>query len=178
MFENVDFNLPWISNPDIINALFLHYQFCRCVYDDVETMTAYIQHIVDINKEYFEKLYSTTTYEYNPIENYSMVETLTDSAQQNNTRITENNNTLNTDVNQIPENTINKRMVGNTSQQGNDKTTETNNNSNTTQRTLKRSGNIGVTTSQQMIASERENILNLTKMYIEIFTDLFILDWM
>lgn len=165
-------------------------------------------------------LYATLTTDYNPIENYSMVETeqennkitndLTDTLEKNetnNTTITDNTtnttnatNTTNTSDNATNTNnkTITEQQQGFNSNDWNDvkktsenttdettntgnKTTtdettdtleknETNNSTitdNTTQkhtgttdnnnsRTLTRSGNIGVTTTQQMLQSERE----------------------
>ena len=122
--------------------------------------------------------YNALTAEYNPIDNYSMTETETPnltrsvSTSENSTQ-TPNLTTSTTNDGSTKNNyygfndssadgsKVNSSIVGSTnstSQTGNSKvdssssTTETNSGS----RTLTRKGNIGVTTSQQMIESELE----------------------
>ncbi len=122
--------------------------------------------------------YNVLTAEYNPIDNYSMTETETPnltrsiSSSENRTETpnltttsgndgsTKNNyygfNDSSTDGSSVNSSSANSTNT--TSQTGNNKvdssssTTETNSGS----RTLTRKGNIGVTTSQQMIESELE----------------------
>lgn len=100
------------------------------------------------NKNQWNKLYALYRLEYNPIENYSMVE-----AEDGTDTRTDNfeNNTTNTDqqwaFNSTDWNNVNKNQNESTN-------AGTSTNQNT--RTLTRSGNIGVTTSQQMMQSEIE----------------------
>lgn len=102
------------------------------------------------NKNQWERLYSLYKLEYNPIENYSMVES-EDGSDTRTDNFTNTNQSTNTDqqwaFNSADWNNVNKSQ--------ND-TEATNNGTSTNQntRTLTRSGNIGVTTSQQMMQSE------------------------
>lgn len=102
------------------------------------------------NKYQWNKLYNIYKLEYKPIENYSMVET----EQGDDTRtdnFTNTNQSTNTDqqwaFNSEDWNNVNKSDNSNNSTNQGTSTNENN-------RTLTRSGNIGVTTSQQMIESE------------------------
>lgn len=122
--------------------------------------------------------FNALTAEYNPIDNYSMTETETPnltrsiSSSENSTQTpnltisttndgTTKNNYYGFNDSSTNGSSVNSSSVGSTnstSQTGNNKvdtsssTTETNSGS----RTLTRKGNIGVTTSQQMIESELE----------------------
>lgn len=100
------------------------------------------------NRNQWNKLYNIYRLDYNPIENYSMVEsedgkdTRTDDFENNNTSTDQQWAFNSADWNNINKNQMNSTNAG----------TSTNQNT----RTLTRSGNIGVTTSQQMIESEIE----------------------
>lgn len=118
------------------------------------------------------KLWQTMSFEYNPINNYDMTESETindEGATELRKTGTDTTNRIDTD-----NRTIARGIYGfNSSAESNaDRTTDNNTNTvqdtlthNTTDsgtntnertRTLTRSGNIGVTTSQQMIQSERD----------------------
>ncbi len=121
-------------------------------------------------------LYKTLSLEYNPIENYSMTET--ENVQDSHKGRVEsdstdtNTNNENTIVNDTANNQLwgfnstdsvnSDKQVGDTSKNVDGSTNSTHKNTDTetkditSDRTLKRSGNIGVTTSQQMIESERQ----------------------
>lgn len=100
------------------------------------------------NRNQWNKLYNIYRLDYNPIENYSMVEsedgtdTRTDDFENNNTSTDQQWAFNSADWNNVNKNQMNSTNAG----------TSTNQNT----RTLTRSGNIGVTTSQQMIESEIE----------------------
>lgn len=124
----------------------------------------------------WEKLWSTMSVEYNPIENYSMTETETESDKhagtnsfdgsdisvnsENTVQNTQNNNQLYGFNSTDPVNA--DKSMGDNIQDVSGNTNRTTKNSGTENlnidrdRTLKRSGNIGVTTSQQMLQSERD----------------------
>lgn len=135
-------------------------------------------------------LYKTLSLEYNPIENYSMVETenIQDSHNgkiESNSTDT-NTNTENTVVNDIANNQLwgfnstdsvnSDKQIGDTTRNvdgsvnSTHKNTDTETKDITSDRTLKRSGNIGVTTSQQMIESERQ--LWLWNFFESVFSDI------
>lgn len=121
----------------------------------------------------WSKLWDTLSLDYNPIENYNMVETAnnkhTDKANETDTsqtNITATGNSATYGFNSetsVPSDSTDTNSVGNgTSTHITDNTHEENN-------TLKRSGNIGVTTSQQLIQSERE--LYMWNFYEKVFAD-------
>lgn len=120
--------------------------------------------LYSMNKENWNREWATILVEYNPINNYDMTEesteTTTRDAQQLNTG-TQGVATTDTTNNGVygfnSENAVNSDV---TTETGN--TTRTDNLSqsleddSTINRELHRSGNIGVTTTQQMLQSERE----------------------
>ena len=135
-------------------------------------------------------LYKTLSLEYNPIENYSMTET--ENVQDSHRGTLESNgndsntNTENIIVNDISNNQLwgfnstdsvnSDKQIGDTtknidgSMNATHKNTDTETKDITSDRTLKRSGNIGVTTSQQMIESERQ--LWLWNFFESVFSDI------
>lgn len=107
------------------------------------------------------KQWETLIVEYNPIENYRMVENMTDDIKTTDygrTSTRTDNLTNNTDnsthafnsLSAVPTNEIESRNTGTQGITDGGRDTETRNYE------LTRSGNIGVTTSQQMIESERK----------------------
>lgn len=147
------------------------------------------------NQYNWKKLYDTTLLEYNPIENYDRMEdwTDTDSETGTNSRNNDIRNTISNEVtnsgNVTEQNTaFNSGLAdhakeisnNNTNSNGSGSTTE--NESGTSKRDLthKRTGrahgNIGVTTSQQMIQSEREvAMFNIYDIIAESFVENFCL---
>lgn len=99
----------------------------------------------------WDALYKTMNMEYNPIENYSMIET--EGSSFNNSNITQGDSNENSNTSTYGFNSPTATPTGGSTSQ------LTNNSTNTgkgdSNRTLKRSGNIGVTTTQQMLESER-----------------------
>ena len=127
------------------------------------------------NQYNWKKLYDTTLLEYNPIENYDRMEdwTDTDSETGTNSRNNDIRNTISNEVtnsgNVTEQNTAfnagladHSKEISNNNTNSNGSGSTTENESGTSKRDLthKRTGrthgNIGVTTSQQMIQSERE----------------------
>ena len=121
------------------------------------------------HKYEYDKLVDTLSLEYNPIENYSMTEKGTDTRTPN---ITQTNKGVNTNTVGVDTSiTTGKTTFDKSNSFINDtKTTNTGTNTDTqdinttvttagsekTVHEFTRSGNIGVTTSQQMIESERQ----------------------
>lgn len=95
-----------------------------------------------INSRVYEldKLYATTTADYNPIENYNLSENGTDETHSSSSG---NTTDYSTSYNSTAENKTGKSEAG-----GSSSTFLTHN--------FSRSGNIGVTTTQQMLQSERD----------------------
>ncbi|MBO5712861.1 MAG: hypothetical protein J6R88_01490 [Clostridia bacterium] len=118
---------------------------------------------------YYVEIWKTTQYEYNPIENYSMKEEFIDKSK----------GTANSSGNQTerhsdtPQSSIDNldNYISSASKVDSSGKNET---SNDNVHTGWRNGNIGVTTSQQMIQAERDITLNLDTMIIEKLEDLFL----
>ena len=106
-----------------------------------------------------DKLYATTQFVYDPIENYNMTESGSDSGASLASASADNKSTS---YNSVTPNLTDSNSSSSSAQSQ-------------SSHSLTRSGNIGVTTSQQMILQEREvaayNFLhNVAEMIIEQFT--------
>lgn len=109
------------------------------------------------------KLYLTTQYKYNPIENYSMVEEGTDTRNANSETLGKYADTPGSELAGLVEG---KYLTNAT--HGTDKS------SGKEEHKFSRRGNIGITTTQQMIEQERNIIIDLDLMIIDELKDLFI----
>ena len=109
------------------------------------------------------KLYKTTLFKYNPIENYNMEEQGTDKRKAGSETLGKYADTPDTELSGLLEG----KYLTNASQ-GIDKSEGEENHYFT------RHGNIGVTTTQQMIQAERDIIIDLDLMIIDALKDLFI----
>ena len=126
------------------------------------------------DKYHLMGLYESMNYKYDPIENYSMTEE------------EKIDNSVNSTMNYGKEKTVTKKQVNamdssvasdsDNSTMESDSKQDTTNNITAGTRTLTRKGNIGVTTSQQMIESQRQLVrLNLMDKIIKEMTT-FILE--
>ena len=109
------------------------------------------------------KIYVTTQYKYNPIENYNMEEQGTDKRNANSETLGKYNDTPGSELDGLLEG----KYVTNATH-GTDKSSGEENHYFT------RHGNIGVTTTQQMIQQERDITIDLDMMIIDELKDLFI----
>lgn len=118
---------------------------------------------------YYVELYWTTQFEYNPIENYAMTEEFIDDATSEGVS---SGNTLETmhDTPQSSVDNLDKYLSSATKQKGDSK----NEGKSNSKHTGWRKGNIGVTTSQQMIQQERDLIINIDRMIIDDLQILFL----
>ena len=105
-----------------------------------EQITSAVADFVNSHVYELDKLYATTEAEYDPIQNYSMTESGTDVTAASSEGDTTD---YSTSYNSSSEN-----KTGKSEASGQSNTTLTHN--------FTRSGNIGVTTSQQMLQSERD----------------------
>lgn len=144
----------------IIDSICLDTQELEVLYTSVPTLQYAIGMWSRAMESVWEKMYNTTVLEYNPIENYNRTETITESEKRNDTLSTTSE--VNGNSEQINQNVAfnntdftnnEKNMINNdTSVNGN-----ANNKYNTDKTTTNHSkGNIGVTTTQQMIEQERQ----------------------
>lgn len=109
------------------------------------------------------KLYKTTLFKYNPIENYSMQEGNENERNANGESLGKYSETPQGKV----ENVVEGKYLTNATH-GTDKTESKDKYSGW------RKGNIGVTTTQQMIEQERNIIIDIDLKIIEALSDLFI----
>lgn len=109
------------------------------------------------------KIYVTTTYKYNPIENYNMEEQGTDKRKSDSETLGKYADTPGGELDGLLEG---KYLTNAT--HGTDKS------SGSEEHVFSRHGNIGVTTTQQMIEQERAIIIDLDLMIIDALKDLFI----
>lgn len=127
----------------------------------------------------WKKLYDTTLLEYNPIENYDRMEEWNDTDTESGSS-TVTNEILNTGTVTEQNTAFNAGLADHAKEISDNDTT--NNGSGTNKRDAKHTrsgrahGNIGVTTSQQMIQSEREvAIFNIYDIIAESFVENFCL---
>ena len=163
--ELFDFNI----NHDYENYVFLTSQ--KEVQNAYQEFVKLVKSHLLLNSYKYSGLYKTTQLEYNPIENYSMTENGTDTRTPNLTTTdtsnigSQTNSTTSTDsVSPYDTQTFtdsNKTTVSENNGAREDSNTRTESGTETTTHEFKRSGNIGVTTSQQMIESERK-VVNFT----------------
>lgn len=176
------------SGNKIIGSLIENYLDNNTVSDDNKIIIA--QAIYTIYIKNWNALYKTLSLEYNPIENYSMTETENVQDTHKGTLESNGNNTNTYIETTLVNDTSNNQLWGfnstdsvNSDKQTGDTTRDvessmdnTHKNTDretkdiTSDRTLKRSGNIGVTTSQQMIESERQ--LWLWNFFESVFSDI------
>lgn len=141
------------------------------------------------HKYEYDKLVDTLSLEYNPIENYSMTEKGTDTRTPN---ITQTNKGVNTNTVGVDTSITTGRTTFDKSDSfiNDTKTTNTGTNTdtqdiNTTVTTagnektiheFTRSGNIGVTTSQQMIESERQlAMFSVVDLFVKAIADIILI---
>lgn len=178
-----------------IDKIFLNrYQDWECRRFDPPTLLLYIQNLFAVNSYKYETLAATLNLEYNPIENYSMTEEgkdihegvdhrvqnfgaqYSDSSQNlgpqkttttHNVAPMDNNNYLKRD-----QDIFESESITNTAHQnvGERQDVDDTNRDLTITHQFKRSGNIGVTTSQQMLESERQ--VALFNLYNVIWEDI------
>lgn len=155
----------------------------------VKQATAYIALYGKSHKYEYDKLVDTLSLEYNPIENYSMTEKGTDTRTPN---ITQTNKGVNTNTVGVDTSiTTGKTTFDKSDSFINDtKTTNTGTNTDTqdinttvttagnekTVHEFTRSGNIGVTTSQQMIESERQlAMFSVVDLFVKAIADIILI---
>lgn len=175
------------------NLIFAECAELELLYANPELMKKLIGNWCKALQYKWEKLWNTTTLEYNPIENYSMTEqettdgtnkgTVTDNGTNGGTRKTEGARTSVYDVasfNVAEVETANKTtetyepLVTDDYTESNTNTRDLTSNE---KRSLTRSGNIGVTTSQAMIERERSVAdFNFYEVVVDDFKNMFCLE--
>ena len=190
------FNVPeGLVKQIAIDAILMRTRELEILYPDFTYMKNRITIWSNKYQINWKKLYDTTVLEYNPIENFDRMEDWTDtddettsSARDNTVKSTSTNEIVNS-VNITDQNTaFNAGLADHAKQITDGDTTENGNITNTEKenvndgrtgkhtRTGRVHGNVGVTTSQQMIQSERDLVVfNLYDVIAESFIENFCL---
>lgn len=186
------------ATDDVINAaLYEHFERWFCVYPDANKMRRELETQILANGDYWEKMYQTMLLEFNPLHNYDMTETEQDhrcrqsqgstagrTQSSANSDTTENRNTEDntgrygyndntpTDTEKVHgeadlQNNQQSSVQGTTAESRQDRGRECG------ERTLTRAGNIGVTTSSQLLTEYRGILLRILEMYVNSFNNLF-----
>ena len=199
IFSNVHFFEPLgISSVELYSTFTIKYFNFIYISSDFTEVASIISNLSEIyNNEYTTKVSLLLT-DYNPIENYNSSETETTTTE--NATTTGNENTTITSTNSTTENsgdTTNKVSPYDSENFNNDNNTTTTNtttgnatdtttindtgnmsSNGTSSRTLTRKGNIGVTTTQQMIESEYElRAKNLVFEFLEKVSKFILLEY-
>ena len=186
-------------NPTLLqNYILYRYGDYGVSITDIDFLKLYINNWCLINTDKWKKLYETTQYDYNPIHNYDRTEKVTETINTTDNTTTEKNstNTTQSSANQSGnsqtskaafnatvsatmqpvENSQNSHEIsGNTSDTLQDKTTTGTVGSNTRTLNTETQGNIGVTTTQEMIQAERDILqYNLYTVIADEFRDVFL----
>ena len=188
----------WLPSHYINNAIIdRYYGYALTFSDNLDFLRRKMQYIIDTHKEYYNRVWELSLIEYNPIENYSMTEQGTDRhCTQNINRHGEyssnelTSNTHNENVQDgsaygyndgqqpISKQTENNTQKAGSNARGNMESTDKGAEMGKTIHEFKRSGNIGVTTSQQMLSSEKDLqkwLKLILAEYVELFKDCFML---
>ena len=199
IFSNVHFFEPLnISAVDLFNIFNMKYYSFIYISDDVIEISSIISNLSKVYENEYTTKVKMLLLEYNPIENYNSSETETSTSENSTT--TGNENTTTTTTNSTTENsgeTTNKVSPYDNENFNNDNNTTTTNtttgnatdtttindsgnmsSNGTSSRTLTRKGNIGVTTTQQMIESEYElRAKNLVFEFLEKVSKFILLEY-
>lgn len=177
IFDDVKYFIPLnIQSGDLYMMWVLKYSSFNYISDDVAEIKRYVDILSKIYSNRFTKSVNALLTEYNPIENYNSTETenivisgensstseisTTATGETTTSTTGETTETLSPydseNFNNNAKNNSSGLTTENSSSNDNSSNTMSGTSSQTNARTLKRSGNIGVTTSQQMIQSEIE----------------------
>ena len=175
IFDSVTYFNPFnIQSSDLYMMWVLKYSSFKYISDEFDEIKSYVDILSKIYSDRFTKSVSVLLSEYNPIENYNSTETESMEIKGENSTTSEistattGETTTNTtgettetlspydseNFNNNSKNNSSGATTENSSSSDNSSNTMSGSSSQTNARTLKRSGNIGVTTSQQMIQSE------------------------
>ena len=179
IFDLLIHGVTFADNVVINHLLYEYYERWYAIYPEFDKMVNELVMKINSNGDYWERIYQSMLLEFNPLHNYDMTETEED------TRCGESEG--NSSTAQNSRGTVNGSQFGYnetspTATDRNDSTSKTDSVSNMHdrsrqqgKRTLTRQGNIGVTTSAQLIAGYRDIQLKILDMYIKSFSDLFMI---
>lgn len=152
-----------------------HYYFRQIGFETVGKFKFYLNVRLREIMPRMNKIYKTTTYKYNPIENYNMEEGSTDDRTASGTQEV-NSDTL-SKYSDTPQGELKNLLEGKYLTNANHGTDITNSSDSQKSKDVHsafRHGNIGVTSTQQLIDQERKITIDLDVMIIEELKDLFL----
>ena len=156
-----DIKLPTGIDKDIlINTIFDECAEFEPLTIDVNLMKAKINNFFARNYDNFKRLYEYTQLKYNPIENYDRYSETSGTDKNTTKRITKNSNIDEIKISAYDSSTYQNNQLENVDVNGSDDTT-INNTNNVSEHTH---GNIGVTTTVQMLEQDT-NYWNKNNMY-------------
>lgn len=160
--------VDFASEQDIRDAIRKRYYFEELIYHDTWAMTEALQNRADLIADYYNKLFKTTLYEYDPTGNVDLLE----DHNETNSGTGSVNSNVHTLSNEFPMGEpINTPRPVQSSSNGSDSFSNTNANRNYKN---KKSGLNGLKTKQELIEEERRIILSILPKYVEEFTNLFL----
>lgn len=166
IFLPLTFGLDFMTDEEVREELKGHYLLEECVYEDSNLMTYMLQHKADEVKDYFNRLYRTTVYQYNPLENYRIVE----NEESVNSSTASSSTNSQTDSFEYPMDTQVQKQTG----KGVGTGSGSSSGKSEDKRNLVRSGNVNKS-AQEMIQAERDILLNIKELYLKQFSDYFMI---
>lgn len=140
-----------------------HYYFRQIGFETVGRFVFKLNERLRLIMPRINKIYLTTVYKYNPIENYSMEEEGTDTRKANNETLSKYSETPPDEINDFK----NGKYLTSANHAEDENTAED-------KHVFTRRGNIGVTTTQQMIEQERKITIDMFEMVIDELKTLFL----
>lgn len=165
IFDRCDPFPIWDENHrgELEKKIIEHYYFRQIGFETVGRFKFYLNTRLREIMPRYVKLYATTQYKYNPIENYNMEEGSEDNRNVKGEGVNKYSDTPQGQLNNVKEGKyLSSATHTEDSSEGSEK------------HTAWRHGNIGVTTTQQMIEQERQVIIDLDNMIIADLQDLFL----
>lgn len=171
IFLPIKFGLDWVEDTQMRELMLNYYITQDMAYPDESLMVLKLQNKANLISEYWNKMYSLKSIEYQPIENYDRYEDITETGKSNGSSKSSGTSLYS----EFPMESPLKKSVNNT-----DSNSSANSEANTdTTHKAHIHGNIGVTTSQQMLESEinlQKQLSMLKQLYIKEYEDLFIIN--
>lgn len=171
IFLPIKFGLDWVEDTQMRDLMLNYYLTQDMAYPDESLMVLKIQNKANLISEYWNKLYNLKSIEYQPIENYDRYEDIQETGNSKG----QSNSSGTSLYSEFPMESPLKKSVNNT-----DNNSSANSEANTNgTRKAHIHGNIGVTTSQQMLESEinlQKQLSMLKQLYIKEYEDLFFIN--
>lgn len=171
IFLPIKFGLDWVEDTQMRDLMLNYYLTQDMAYPDESLMVLKIQNKANLISEYWNKMYKLRSIEYQPLENYDRYEDIQETGLSKG----KSSNSGTSLYSEFPMESPLKKSVNNT-----DSNSSANSEANTdTTRKAHIHGNIGVTTSQQMLESEinlQKQLSMLKQLYIKEYEDLFFIN--